>query len=145
MPRRSSVKLGDLKNQFSADMASVDHLMCKSSVLQQKHMDGRYVDQASINQIGDLTHRIPGSLPVDYRNGLAEASPLGFFLITLDITVCGHCEDVDQPAAGPEHVQRLRQGGGPYCVAKLPTPPAAPCMSTFWPGIMPPFSAWKRD
>jgi hypothetical protein len=97
-------------------MASVDHLMCKSSVLQQKHMDGRYVDQASINQIGDLTHRIPSSLKIDNHSGLAEASPPGFLSIAFDITVCSRCEDADHPASWAEQVQCLRQSGGPYCI-----------------------------
>jgi hypothetical protein len=41
---------------------------------------------------------------------------MGGTWITLDITVCGYCEDVDQPAAGPKHVQCLRQGGGPHSI-----------------------------
>src|SRR5216684_2007641 len=114
--RPDSGKLGDLEEQFSADVTSVDQLMCAGSVLQRKHIDQRYADQAAINQMGDLPHRVPSSLPVDNRNGLAEASPLGFLPISLDITVCGHCEDVDQPAARPEQLQCLRQGGGPYGV-----------------------------
>src|ERR1700680_4648996 len=113
---RSSGKLGDVEDQFSADVTSVDHLMCASSVLQGKHIDQGYADQATINQMGDPPHRVPSSLPVDNRNGLAEALPLGFLPIALDITVCGHCEDVDQPAARPEQLQRLMQGGGPYGV-----------------------------
>jgi hypothetical protein len=144
------------------------------------------VDQATINQVCDLHHGVPSSLEVDNGSDLVEASPLSFLPIALDITVCSHCKDVDQPAAGTEHVQRARQGGGPYgvkddinalsrpvpngsayvfgpivnymicaqprtydtlavrqvaatntpplfanCTAKLPTPPAAPLMSTF--------------
>ena len=94
---RSSGKLGDLEDQFSADVTGVYHLMCAGSVLQRKHIDGRYANQATINQMGNLPHRVASSLPVDNRNGFAEASPLGFLPIALDITVCGHCEDVDCP------------------------------------------------
>jgi hypothetical protein len=71
LPRRLIVKLGGPEEQFSSDVASVDHAMRKRSVLQQKHMDGRHVDQATINQIRDLPHRIPGSLKIDYRSDLA--------------------------------------------------------------------------
>jgi hypothetical protein len=35
-------KLGDLENQFSADVAGVDHVMGKGSVLQRKHIDRRH-------------------------------------------------------------------------------------------------------
>jgi len=90
--------------------------MPKGSLLQRKHFDRRYVDQATINQMSDLPYRVPSSLKVDNRSDLAEASPLGFLPIALDVTVCGRREDVDQSAAGPEYVQRLRQGGGPYGV-----------------------------
>lgn len=93
---RSSGKLGDLEDQFSTDVNSVDHLICAGSVLQRKHIDQSYADQATINQMGDSPHRVPSSLPVDNRNGLAEGSPLGLLPIALDITVSGHCEDVDQ-------------------------------------------------
>jgi hypothetical protein len=92
---RASAKLGDLEDQFSADVASVDHPMPKGSLLQRKHFDRRYVDQATINQMSDLPYRVPSSLKVDNRSDLAEASPLGFLPIALDITVGGHCEDVD--------------------------------------------------
>jgi hypothetical protein len=94
-PACSSAKLGDLENQFSADMTSVDHPMPKASLLQRKHFDRRQVDQAAINQMSDHPHRVPSSLKVDNRGDLAKASPLGFRPIALDITVCGHCEDVD--------------------------------------------------
>jgi hypothetical protein len=82
-PMCSSAKLGDLEHQFSADVASVDHLMPKPSLLQRKHIDGRHVDQATINQIGDLPHRLPSSVKVDNGNDLPESSPLGFLPIAL--------------------------------------------------------------
>jgi hypothetical protein len=50
------------------------------------------------------------------KGDLAEASLLGFLPIAFDVTVCGHCEDADQPTAGPEHDQRMRRGGRPYDV-----------------------------
>jgi hypothetical protein len=60
--------------------------------------------QSSINQIGNLPHRVPISLKVDNETDLAKASPLGFLAIALNIAVCGHWEDADQTAAGPEHI-----------------------------------------
>jgi hypothetical protein len=57
--------------------------------------------------------RIDCAPKVENHRDLTEASALGFFPIALNITVCGHCEDADQAAAGPEQVQRLRKGGGP--------------------------------
>jgi hypothetical protein len=115
-PTRSSAKFGDLENQFSADMASLDHPMRSGSVFRWKHVNRRYADQSSINQIRNLSHRVPSSLKVDNESDLAEASTLRFLPIALDVTVCGHCEDAYQPAVGPEHVQSLRLGGGPYDV-----------------------------
>ena len=50
-------------------------------VLQRRHIGRRYLDQADINQIGDLPHRLPGSLKVDNGNDLAETSPLGFIAV----------------------------------------------------------------
>jgi hypothetical protein len=44
----SSVKLGDLEEQFAANVASFDHPMRKRSILERKLMDGRYVDQSSV-------------------------------------------------------------------------------------------------
>jgi alkylated DNA repair dioxygenase AlkB len=39
--------------------------MPKGSLLQRKHFDRRYVDQATINQMSDLPYRVPSSLKVD--------------------------------------------------------------------------------
>jgi hypothetical protein len=47
----SSVKLGDLEEQFAANVASFDHPMRKRSILEWKLMDGRYVDQSSVNLV----------------------------------------------------------------------------------------------
>jgi hypothetical protein len=63
------------------------------------------VDQTTVNQTHDLPHRLPSALKVNNRNGLAEASPFSFLSIALHIAVCGHGEDVDQPAAWPEPKQ----------------------------------------
>jgi hypothetical protein len=113
---RSSGKVGHFEDKFSVDVATVDHLVRADGVPQRKHIDRRYADQPTVNQIGYLPNRLPSSLKVDNYCDLAEASPLGFLPIALDVTVCGRREDVDQSAAGPEYVQRLRQGGGPYGV-----------------------------
>jgi hypothetical protein len=40
-PTCSSANLGDLENQFSADVASVDHPMPTGSFLQRKHFNRR--------------------------------------------------------------------------------------------------------
>jgi hypothetical protein len=111
-----SAKISDLKHQFSPHVASLNHPVRPGGVLQWKHVDQRYADQSTINQLSDLPHRIPSSVKVDNESDLAEASPLGFLAIALNIAVCGHCEDADQAAAGPEHIQRMRQGGRPYDV-----------------------------
>ena len=68
---RSSGKLGDLEDHFSADVTSV---CARAASSQRKHIDQRYADQATINQMADLPYRVRSSLPVDNRNGLAEAS-----------------------------------------------------------------------
>ena len=112
----SSRKLGDLENQFPADMSSLDHPMRARCVFQRKYVNRRYVDQSTVDQIRDLPHRLPGSLKVDNRGDLAEASSLRFFPIAFHVTVCSCCDEVDQSAAPAEHVQRLRQGGGPHGV-----------------------------
>lgn len=65
---RSRIKLCDLEDQFSSHMSSLDQLMRAHRVLQRKHIDRRYVDQASINQSGDLPHRVPSSFKVDDRS-----------------------------------------------------------------------------
>jgi len=92
---RSSGKLSYVENQFSADVSSVDHLMRAGGVPQRKHIDRRYVDQSTVNQIGDFPHRLSSSLKVNQRNDLAKASPLGFHPIAFGIAICGHCEDFD--------------------------------------------------
>src|SRR5258708_25019962 len=107
---------GDLEDQLSPHVASLNHPMRPDGVLQWEHFDRRYADRSSINQIGNLPHRVPSSLKVDNKSDLAEASTLGFLAIALNIAVCGDCEDADQPAAVQKHMQRMRQGGRPYDV-----------------------------
>jgi hypothetical protein len=53
---RSSGKLGYLEDEFSADMASLDHLMRANSIFERKHFDRGDMDQATIYQVLDLPH-----------------------------------------------------------------------------------------
>jgi hypothetical protein len=43
------VAVGDLEEQFAVNVTSFDHPIRKRSILEWKLMDGRYVDQSSVN------------------------------------------------------------------------------------------------
>ena len=97
---RSIARVCDFEGQFSADVASLDHLMSADRVLQRKHMNRRYVHRPTINQIGDLPHRFLSALKIDHENDLVEASSLSFLPIALNITVCCRCETLTSRPAG---------------------------------------------
>lgn len=50
--------------------------------------------------MGDLSYRAPSRLKIDNRNYLAEATPLSFPPIAIEITDCRHGENIDQPPPG---------------------------------------------
>jgi hypothetical protein len=69
--------------------------MSADGVLQRKHVNRRYVDRPTIDQIRDLLHRFLSAFKIDHENDLAEASSISFLPVALNITVCGRCENVD--------------------------------------------------
>jgi hypothetical protein len=52
-------------------------MMRSRGVLERKPIDRRYADQAALNQMGDLPHRVASSLKVDGRSDLVEIPALG--------------------------------------------------------------------
>lgn len=69
--RPDSGKLGDLEDQFSADVTSVDHLMCAGRVLQRKHIDQRYTDKLPAKGLMRRS-RIAADKPGDCRKENAD-------------------------------------------------------------------------
>ena len=106
-------KLSHLEDHFSAHVPGFDDPMRAGGVLEWKRFDRRYVDQSTINQIRDLAHRVLSAVKFYKKDDLVEASSLGFLAITLNVAIVNDREDVDQTAAGPQHVQGLGQAGGP--------------------------------
>src|SRR5690242_12765959 len=102
---RSSEKLGDLEDQFSADVTSVDHRVCAGSVLPRKHIDQRYAHKVDVSilracgarpsfRVGRIDTRIADSDQHFTILRLGDRHVLQLHSVRLTVAVKNHCAHI---------------------------------------------------